>query len=328
MRRLIPDPEQHRDSGGKRDDELARRLAEWLGALQPAPGRRAGTIDVTPLLHPGPHAEPFLLLHEALENGSLEVVEQGDGVVNTVLARNLADRPVLVLEGESIVGAKQNRVITLDVVLGPGDEIPLPVGCVEQGRWHHTSPSFSHSESPVEPAMRASTSREMSASGRVDQARLWKDVGSRLRSKQVASSSSDYFEYVAQRRHEMQEFLRDLQPLPDQVGVLVLLDGRLLGLDLLGHPANWASLSTRLMKSYVLAGLDVPRPPGSAPADPPADSHPLENVQSWLGRVAAAGVRSRPGAGHGTQLAIEAPGLVGGGLWWKDHVAHLAVFGE
>lgn len=327
MRRFIPDPSQAENPGFRPDPEISQRLGFWFGRLATGETRRMGAVDLTPLLHAGPHCEPFVLLHDALDAGVLEVAELRDGVVNTVMARNRGERPVLLLEGESIVGAKQDRVVTLDVAVGAGEEVAIPVGCVERGRWHHVSRAFRSSDVPVDPRIRMETSREMLKHGHVDQARLWKSVEAKLARHAVDSATANYHDYVARMKSGADALMKDLAPLPNQVGVLAQLDGELLGLDLLGCPSNWASLSERLVRTYVLSGLDAPVPAGAKHAEGAPAAKAGESADAWLRRAAGAAMRVRRGAGRGLQLGIEGPGLSGGGLWWEEHVAHVAVFG-
>ena len=58
-----------------------------------------------------------------------------DGSVPELLFKNLGDRPVLLVEGEELVGAKQNRTLNISILAPPGRETRIPVTCVEGGRW-------------------------------------------------------------------------------------------------------------------------------------------------------------------------------------------------
>jgi len=59
-----------------------------------------------------------------------------------LLLINRGDRPVLLIDGEELVGAKQNRVLNLTILAPAQSEIVIPVSCVEQGRWHEVSAAF------------------------------------------------------------------------------------------------------------------------------------------------------------------------------------------
>ena len=52
-----------------------------------------------------------------------------------MLFRNLGDKPVLLVEGEELVGAKQNRTFNISILAPPRQETRIPVSCVERGRW-------------------------------------------------------------------------------------------------------------------------------------------------------------------------------------------------
>ena len=55
---------------------------------------------------------------------------------------NLGQKPVLLLDGEELIGAKQNRVVNLTILAPPKQVIVIPVSCVEAGRWHVQTEAF------------------------------------------------------------------------------------------------------------------------------------------------------------------------------------------
>jgi ARG and Rhodanese-Phosphatase-superfamily-associated Protein domain len=60
---------------------------------------------------------------------------------------NKLDTDVLILDGEELVGAKQNRIVNTTIIIGRGREVVIPVSCVEQGRWSNKSKNFKSSNS-------------------------------------------------------------------------------------------------------------------------------------------------------------------------------------
>jgi hypothetical protein len=61
---------------------------------------------------------------------------------------------VLILDGEELVGAKQNRIVNTTILVAAGAEIVIPVSCVEQGRWTYKSDAFSSKHRVMSPSIR------------------------------------------------------------------------------------------------------------------------------------------------------------------------------
>src|SRR5262249_57967054 len=100
-----------------------------------------------------------------------------------VCSSDLADSLVLFLEGEELRGAKQNRVLNASLLAAAKTRTPIPVSCVEHGRWRYASRSFghggSHSSSKLRHVLKKSVS-ESAKAGRghgSDQGEVWKEVG-------------------------------------------------------------------------------------------------------------------------------------------------------
>lgn len=85
----------------------------------------------------------FVTLDEALDKGFLSITELDDtGSVPELRVTNKSDRKVLMLDGEKLVGAKQNRVLNVTVLIAAQSETIIPVSCVEQGRWSYRTREF------------------------------------------------------------------------------------------------------------------------------------------------------------------------------------------
>ncbi len=64
-----------------------------------------------------------------------EVSESGN--VNELLIINKGSAAVLLMDGEILEGAKQNRVVNSSILVPAGVQLKIPVSCVEAGRWHY-----------------------------------------------------------------------------------------------------------------------------------------------------------------------------------------------
>jgi hypothetical protein len=93
-------------------------------------------VTCVPLLHVNGTGLSYVTLSEALTLGTLTVSEVStQASVPDLLAVNKGDLPVLILDGEELAGAKQNRTLNTSVLLSAHSETIIPVSCTEQGRW-------------------------------------------------------------------------------------------------------------------------------------------------------------------------------------------------
>src|SRR5262245_6186207 len=75
-------------------------------------------LVVFPIVTSSPNPAQWLTLAEAIEQQLLTVTEVShSGSVPELAVNNRADRPVLLLDGEELVGAKQNRVLNTTILL-------------------------------------------------------------------------------------------------------------------------------------------------------------------------------------------------------------------
>jgi len=297
----------------------------WLAGLRLGSAQTMGSLTVTPLLHPSADRRGDLLSHDALSAGVLDVLEKDGGVVQELLARNKGDRPIVIVEGETLIGARQNRVIAHTVVVGPGTDVVVPVGCVEQGRWRFTSERFESGAAPTDWKLRrgikTSVLRTRSSTGRtaLDQQALWSHVAQEMDDAAVASETSDYHELIQRRNAAAEDMTSHLRTVDGQVGILVLADGQLVVLELAGSEETWRHLAGRALASLVPAASDpaLRRKRGGGRRQSPDE---------WLASISAARVVVRPATGLGADVEIVTASTVGSGVWLEGRPAHLSVF--
>ena len=89
----------------------------------------------------------YLSLKQALDDGVAEVREVSEsGRVPELLFVNRATQAVLLVDGEELIGAMQNRVLNLSILVPAKTELVIPVACVEAGRWARRRSDFDVSE--------------------------------------------------------------------------------------------------------------------------------------------------------------------------------------
>ena len=86
-------------------------------------------------LHGSATGDPVpMSLEEALAEGRVKVRETGN--VNELTVENVGDSEVFVQAGDIVKGGRQDRVLSVDLLLPPrSGVVPIAAFCVESGRW-------------------------------------------------------------------------------------------------------------------------------------------------------------------------------------------------
>ncbi len=282
-------------------------------------------LTLFPLLHPTPSLPFYLTLDEALALGTIQVTEVGaGGHVPEVRLINRGDRPVLLLDGEELVGAKQNRVLNLTVLAPAHCELVIPVSCVEQGRWHHVAPAFVSSPRVQFASGRAAKAQTVSAAlamerGAVsDQSQVWHEIEGKRRRMGIRSETGAMADLFDGKGTEVEGYVAAFAAQERQTGAIFALGGRVAGLELFDSPETLRRLLPKLVRSYTLDAIECPGTDSPVP--------PLDAAAALLHQVATATVQRFPGIGLGETLRLQAPGLTGAGLSVDEGLVHLAAF--
>jgi hypothetical protein len=264
----------------------------------------AGRLTLLPVFHEGPALE-YVTFANAQKDGTAEITEVGGhGAVSTLQVKTSSKAPVLMTDGEILVGLKQNRVLNTTILVPAKTTLKVPVACVEAGRWRHVTAKASRADYAISPKIRAMKRHSVTLSARAfgtftaDQRAVWNEVAGSLGDLGVESGTLAYSDIEKQRRPEIEDRLSQLQPEPRQSGVVALVGGEPVAFDLFDRPSTLANLWQALIGSYVAESL-VPKT-GNESVD-------VEAVAEWI-RGAAAGQATRHRAvGLGESVSITGP---------------------
>lgn len=275
-------------------------------------------IVITPLFPAGDSVARYITLDEALPHG-LTITETSDaGSVPELAVVNPLDEAVLLYDGEELVGAKQNRILNVSVLVGPGAKLPIPVSCVEQGRWNRSSASFDSALHISHAHLRRRKAEMLAAqplARGVAQSEVWTEIGEKQQRMSVASptgAARDTFEAYGSRLRS----LEDAFPLqPGQCGA-VLAIGSDICLDTVSRPDAFALLWPKLRAGYLLDALE------RLDQAPASDT----DVARFVDGVVAARVSRGPSAGLGEDVRLRGPGVIGSGLELDGERIQLSAF--
>ena len=127
----------------------------------------------------------YITLDEALSRGLIEVVERDEAGSAELKVINKSPCMILILDGEELVGAKQNRIVNTTMLIQRKSTTLIPVSCVEQGRWAYASHAFNSEERLMAAQLRARKSEQVHRSirrsdgFRSDQSAIWEEISSK-----------------------------------------------------------------------------------------------------------------------------------------------------
>ena len=276
-------------------------------------------IVIAPLYpRTNPTAE-YLTLEEALPLG-FQITEIDEaGSVPELRAANPLERAVLLYDGEELLGAMQNRILNVTVLVAAKSETRIPVSCVEQGRWHARSATFASARHASYPELRRRKAEQLSAAPLargLAQPAVWEDVAAKAGRLGVHSPTGAAADIYRGREDSLAELRRAFPLVSGQSGALLALGEGALCLDYLSRPNAFARLYSKLLDGYLLDALEhLDR----KPARP-------ERLAGFLARADAAPTRHQTSAGLGDDLRLAGDGLVGSGLTLDGELLQLSLF--
>ena len=315
-------------------------ISTLLSGVSIGEPRRHGRLEIFPLFAASGEGGDFILLDEALASKAVDVTETSDsGSVPVLRFLSRSPVPVLLLDGEELIGAKQNRILNASILAPAEADMLLPVSCVEAGRWRYSTNSFRAADHALFAKARARKAARMAAMHverravggstayavarqyDADQHEVWSDISGKLGRMRVDSASSAISDGYESYGERLREFETALQPVPDQRGAAFILDGRVVGIELLATEAAFRAIYRKLLKSYAFDALEA--------SDVIAPKVPTKaDVEAFIVRVLGSSMSSAPSAGLGIDVRLAGEGCTGHALVHDESVLHLAAFDE
>jgi hypothetical protein len=329
-------------------------------------------MTVYPLRVANGHEAPYRTLDQALKGKKFTVTEVSEGgSVGELRVKNGDQKPVLLILGEELVGAKQNRTLNTSILVPADSKLNIPVNCVEQGRWSYRGREFisgGSSHAFLRHTQMHSTTLGLARSGShtADQGEVWGEVARSMSVHGASSGTGAMDDTYAHKSDELKAYTDAFADLGEAQGALVVIDGRVVGLDLFDTADTLSELWPKLARSYALDALEPARKPAEdsgedyiedivglvrtppeanqetlaeddegqagVPEPEPDDEaqaaapEPELDVEGFLKAAAEAKQESFDGVGLGTDVRLTSEKVSGSGLLWEDRVVHLSVF--
>jgi hypothetical protein len=210
----------------------------------------------------------LMTLDEGLSSGQAAVHETGD--VNNLTVVNLsADRLLFVQAGDIVKGGKQDRVLSVDLILPPqSGPISIAAFCVEHGRWSARGDESAQLFASADKVI-AGKQLKLAAKSEKSQDGVWGAVAStqvllrRVLNEEVAALESPSSYQLTLENKKVAEAIatqvQALQDLPDEhadaVGFIYAVNGQIAGGDIYGSAELFRKQWPRLLEANAVEAV-------------------------------------------------------------------------
>jgi len=203
---------------------------------------------------------------------------------------------VLLLDGEELVGAKQNRIINTTILIAANSTTTIPVSCVEQGRWSYRRNTFHSEERVMSHKLRAMKAEHVNISKKFhnsycsDQGAIWDEISLKAARHKAVSPTGAMADIYEKERPSIQEYAKQFSR-KKSGGRCVLINGKIVGLDSFGKQATFSKVFKKLIESYALDAIDWLEEEKKTKKQVEGDG---DGVAAFLESIGKADAQSRP----------------------------------
>jgi hypothetical protein len=300
-------------------------VSTYLSQLEIGDPRMHENMTVFPLFHKTAVGPDYITLEEAIEQDLISVEEVSDsGSVPDLKVTNKSPYAVLLLGGEEVAGAKQNRLINTTILIRERSETVIPVSCSEMGRWAYSTLKFAHSGHLSSYSIR---SRKMKyvydklkdmKGYRSDQSGVWADVAAMHLSAGTSSPTGAMKDMYEQKAGALKEYAAAFECLPGQRGCAVCLGGEVIAVETVSSEDAFRGIFGKIMQSFAVEALWR--------KDDKAARPDHEAVEAFIHEVDQCREARYESVGEGYDFRYEGKGIIGSILVVGESVVHSTIF--
>jgi hypothetical protein len=269
----------------------------------------------------------YILADEGLRNGTILVKEVNEsGSVPELLVSNKSDRMVLFIEGEALIGAKQNRILNTSILVNAGESMKIPVSCVEHGRWRYKSSRFASSEyhSPSELRLHLKksvyASLKLGGGHRSNQGLVWDKVGEIHQKLGTSSRTGDMSDAFASYKKKITKSQKKFSYVQGATGMAIAVGNKVIAMDVFDKPTTCEKVWNRLLSGHIVDAISHKATAGGS-IEP-------DDVVQLISRASKAAWEKVEAVGEGAEYRAELDNDHGTALMYADTLVHGSVLVE
>jgi len=306
---------------------IMKSVVKYLKNARLAGKQAHKNLTVFPLISPDAIEPYYLTLEQAIDEGCIEITEVDEsGSVNDLSLKVTGKKPVLLVEGEELKGAKQNRLINASFLIAGGTRTRIPVSCVEEGRWSYSSKQFSSGKKMMHASLRREAqatvkeSLERGGGHRSDQGRVWNNIAETSMRMKVASPTMAMADVFDKNQDRLEDYTERFEVVENQVGALFAIDGKVVGLECFGSHETFRLFFKKLVQSYAMDALNRSESASKIPPVSPA------RAKSFVESAVKSTGKRHKAVSLGETISFESRIVSGAALVDISTVLHLSAF--
>lgn len=216
-------------------------------------------VEIIPIKSDSFGSKDFITIKKGYEMNLVEITELENSSVNTVLCKNNAVVPLLLIDSDEITGAMQNRIINDTLLVPAQSSLKIPVSCTEHGRWHYKG-AGKHAKkfAPSLYSANLSTRSRKSRAGyeeRHYQGEVWDSISNFERRANYQSMTSALNDSYENLKDKQDDYLNKFKIEDGQNGVVFIVNGELKGLELFYNHSIYKEYHEKLCRSYIIEAV-------------------------------------------------------------------------
>ena len=147
---------------------------------------------------------------------------------------------------------------------------------------------------------------------------MWRDIDHQAEAAAVESPTRAMADIYAAKEKELDDCLDAFSHVPNQKGLLVFVNGKVVGFDLISRAAAYEVLHPKLVKSYVMDALLQKKSDHRTAT--------LDDARAFVKETQSCSQKKFKSAGLGWDVRFEGGTLVGSSLVHDETAVHTAFF--
>ena len=198
----------------------------------------------------------IISIHDAYRDSLIQINEVSqEGQVNKIILKNLSTQHVFILDGDIILGAKQNRIFNTSILIGPMKECYLSVSCIEKNRWQKSNSSFRPANYLSHKSLRKKKIDSDYNRSRYNQNEVWDEVSNLNKRYNQRSKTSSHTTLHESKKPLVDNLKYKFDINPNASGLAYFINGNLQGIEMFYNDSIYKSYYLPLMSSICLEGI-------------------------------------------------------------------------